>query len=113
MRLRIPLTAREASVPPLALAGGALSVGLGGLYLAGLLLTGGEIETGTTVRGVDIGGLSRAEATSKLERHWAQTGSRKLTVTVRARSSRGRPDSASTPGGPSTGRCTPAPIRSA
>ncbi|WP_149824469.1 VanW family protein [Streptomyces tailanensis] len=82
MRLRIPLTAREASVPPLALAGGALSVGLGGLYLAGLLLTGGEIETGTTVRGVDIGGLSRAEATAKLERQWAETGSRKLTVKV-------------------------------
>jgi vancomycin resistance protein YoaR len=71
-----------ASVPPLALAGGALAVGVGGLYLAGLLLTGGEIETGTTVRGVDIGGLSRAEATRKLEQSLATAGSKQLAVRV-------------------------------
>jgi vancomycin resistance protein YoaR len=76
MRPRIP------SVPPVALAGGALTVGIGGLYLAGLLLTGGEIETGTTVRGVDIGGLSRAEATRKLEERLGAAGSRELAVTV-------------------------------
>ncbi|MFD7439713.1 VanW family protein [Streptomyces sp. NPDC059861] len=73
---------RIASFPPAALAGGALTVGIGGLYLAGLLLTGGEIEAGTTVRGVDIGGLTRAEATTKLEQHLAATGPQKLAVKV-------------------------------
>jgi vancomycin resistance protein YoaR len=76
MRLRI------ASVPPLALTGGALTVGLGGLYLAGLLVTGGEIEAGTTVRGVDIGGLSRAEAVRKLDDHLEAAGAKKLAVKV-------------------------------
>ncbi|MGW3683322.1 VanW family protein [Streptomyces prasinus] len=73
---------RIASLPPVALAGGALTVGIGGLYLAGLLLTGGEIEAGTTVRGVDIGGLTREEATRKLERHLAAAAPRKLAVQV-------------------------------
>ncbi|MGW9495021.1 VanW family protein [Streptomyces prasinus] len=82
MRPRIASLSRMASLPPVALAGGALAVGTGGLYLAGLLLTGGEIEAGTTVRGVDIGGLTREEATRKLERHLAAAGPRKLAVQV-------------------------------
>lgn len=82
MHPRIPSTSRMASLPPVALAGGALTVGIGGLYLAGLLLTGGEIEAGTTVRGVDIGGLAREEATRKLDRHLAAAGPRKLAVKV-------------------------------
>lgn len=73
---------RIASLPPVALAGSALTVGIGGLYLAGLLITGGEIETGTTVRGMDIGGLTREEATRKLEQHLAETGPRELAVQV-------------------------------
>ncbi|MGZ3097621.1 VanW family protein [Streptomyces sp. H72] len=73
---------RTVSFPPVALAGGALAVGLGGLYLVGLLVTGGEIEAGTTVRGVDIGGLSREEATRKLERHLVAGGPRELAVQV-------------------------------
>ncbi|MEU2285796.1 VanW family protein [Streptomyces sp. NPDC013178] len=73
---------RIASVPPLALAGGALTVGVGALYLAGLLLTGGEIEAGTTVRGVDLGGLSRTEAVRKLDEHLTAAGSRQLAVKV-------------------------------
>ncbi|MGP4011192.1 VanW family protein [Streptomyces sp. 4N124] len=76
MRPRIP------SVPPLALAGGALTVGVGGLYLAGLLLAGGDIDTGTTVRGVDIGGLTRAEAAEKLEERLGEAASQDLAVTV-------------------------------
>ncbi|WP_159765947.1 VanW family protein [Streptomyces sp. HM190] len=80
MRLRI------ASMPPLALTGGALTVGLGGLYLAGLLVAGGDIEAGTTVRGVDIGGLSHAEAVRKLDDRLAAAGARKLTVKVGDRS---------------------------
>lgn len=73
---------RIASVPPLALTGGALTLGVGALYLAGLLLTGGDIAPGTTVRGVDIGGLSRAEAVRKLDRRLAAAGSRELAVRV-------------------------------
>ncbi|WP_329047695.1 VanW family protein [Streptomyces violaceus] len=73
---------RITSLPPFALAGGALAVGVGGLYLAGLMLTGGEIDTGTTVRGVEIGGLSRAEAVRKLERHLGADGAREMPVKV-------------------------------
>ncbi|MGX1267201.1 VanW family protein [Streptomyces phaeoluteigriseus] len=82
MRPRIPSALRRASLPPVALAGGALTVGIGGLYLAALLLTGGEIEAGTTVRGVDIGGLSREEAARKLDQQLVATGPRKLAVRV-------------------------------
>ncbi|CAM5248712.1 VanW family protein [Streptomyces aurantiogriseus] len=77
---------RIASVPPLALAGGALTVGVGALYLAGLLITGGEIEAGTTVRGMDLGGLSRTEAVRKLDEHLAAVGSQELAVKVGDRS---------------------------
>ncbi|MFF7857471.1 VanW family protein [Streptomyces sp. NPDC007904] len=82
MRPRITSIPRIASLPPVALAGGALTVGIGGLYLAGLLLTGGEIEAGTTVRGVDIGGLTREEAGRKLERQLVEAGPRTLAVRV-------------------------------
>ncbi|GGS94958.1 VanW family protein [Streptomyces violaceus] len=82
MRPRITSLPRIASLPPFALAGGALAVGVGGLYLAGLLLTGGEIDTGTTVRGVEIGGLSHAEAVRKLERHLGADGAREMPVKV-------------------------------
>ncbi|MEU0203319.1 MULTISPECIES: VanW family protein [unclassified Streptomyces] len=82
MRPRTASVPRITSLPPLALAGGALAVGVGGLYLAGLVLTGGEIDSGTTVRGVEIGGLSRAEAVRKLERRLGAVGARELTVKV-------------------------------
>ncbi|QOV38521.1 VanW family protein [Streptomyces ferrugineus] len=84
MRLRVPTAParRITALPPLALAGGALAVGFGGLYLTGLLVAGGDIEDGTTVRGVDIGGLSRAEAVRKLEDRLGPASTRDLTVTV-------------------------------
>ncbi|MFF9060219.1 VanW family protein [Streptomyces sp. NPDC014882] len=82
MRPRVLSALCTAPPRPVALAGGALAIGTGGLYLAALLLTGGEIEAGTTVRGVDIGGLSREEATRKLEQHLVTAGPRKLTVRV-------------------------------
>ncbi|QWB21114.1 MULTISPECIES: VanW family protein [Streptomyces] len=82
MRPRISSVPRITSLPPFALAGGALAVGVGGMYLTGLMLTGGEIDTGTTVRGVEIGGLSRAEAVRKLERRLGADGSRELPVRV-------------------------------
>ncbi|MFD9107807.1 VanW family protein [Streptomyces bottropensis] len=77
---------RIASVPAPVLTGGVLTVGLGGLYLAGLLVTGGDIAEGTTVHGVDIGGLSRTEAIHKLDDHLAAAGSRDLAVRVGDRS---------------------------
>ncbi|CAL9339016.1 hypothetical protein SUDANB105_00230 [Streptomyces sp. enrichment culture] len=82
MRPRIPSASRIASLPPVALAGGALAVGVGGLYLTGLLIAGGEIEAGTTVRGVDIGGLNHDAAVRKLERHLSAAGSRQIAVEV-------------------------------
>ncbi|MFD9408127.1 VanW family protein [Streptomyces sp. NPDC059989] len=51
----------------LPVAGGAVVLGLGGLYGAGLAV-GGDIASGTQVRGVDIGGMSRAEAERTLAR---------------------------------------------
>ncbi|EFL36934.1 VanW family protein [Streptomyces viridochromogenes DSM 40736] len=57
-------------------------MGVGGLYLTGLMLTGGEIDSGTTVRGVEIGGLSRAEAVRKLERDLGPAGTRTLPVKI-------------------------------
>ncbi|MFI2907094.1 VanW family protein [Streptomyces fungicidicus] len=82
MRPRIPSVPRTPSLPRVALAGGALAIGFGGLYLAGLLITGGEIETGTTVRGVDIGGLTHEEAARKLERDLPAAGPGELRVKV-------------------------------
>ncbi|MFD8236608.1 VanW family protein [Streptomyces sp. NPDC059696] len=94
MRPRATPVPRTASLPPVALAGGALAVGVGGLYLAGLLLTGGHIDSGTTVRGVDIGGLSRTEAVRKLERELGPAGARELDVTVGDRTGRVDPQRA-------------------
>jgi vancomycin resistance protein YoaR len=82
MRPGIPTSLRTAHRSSVALAGGALTVGIGGLYLAGLLLTGGEIQAGTTVRGVDVGGLTREEAARKLGRHLVEAGPRELAVKV-------------------------------
>ncbi|GAA2280356.1 VanW family protein [Streptomyces hawaiiensis] len=94
MRPRTAFAPRIASLPPVALAGGALAVGVGGLYLAGLLLTGGHIDSGTTVRGVDIGGLSRSEAVAKLERALGAAGARELPVMVGDRPGRLDPERA-------------------
>ncbi|MFF7736395.1 VanW family protein [Streptomyces sp. NPDC007984] len=82
MRPRTASVPRITSLPSLALAGGALAVGVGGLYLAGLVLTGGHIDSGTTVRGVEIGGLSRTEAVRKLERELGAAGARELPMKV-------------------------------
>ncbi|MFD9406011.1 VanW family protein [Streptomyces sp. NPDC059989] len=62
-------TGKRWSVPGLVgVAGGAAVVGLGGLYAAGLLWAGEDVAPGTKVRGVDIGGMSRAEARQALDR---------------------------------------------
>ncbi|MDI3403971.1 VanW family protein [Streptomyces cavernicola] len=62
---------RPAYLRPAAIAGGVLAVGAGGLYLAGSLVNGDGIDPGTQIRGVDVGGLSKAEARQKLERELA------------------------------------------
>ncbi|MGW0465168.1 VanW family protein [Streptomyces sp. NPDC003027] len=49
-----------------ATAAGAVVVVAGGLYVAGLVATGEDISEGTRVSGVDIGGMSRAEARDRL-----------------------------------------------
>ncbi|MGW9084420.1 VanW family protein [Streptomyces yangpuensis] len=48
-------------------AGGAVVLGLGGLYVTGLV-AGGDVDQGTRVRGVDIGGLPVAQARRVLDR---------------------------------------------
>ncbi|MFE0642965.1 VanW family protein [Streptomyces sp. NPDC058877] len=62
-------TPREGRRPHLrtaAIATGVVAVAAGGLYVAGLLATGDDISAGTRVDGVDIGGMSRAEAEAAL-----------------------------------------------
>lgn len=49
-----------------AIAAGVVAAVAGGLYVAGLLAAGDDISAGTRVDGVDIGGLSRAEAAARL-----------------------------------------------
>ncbi|MDG4865361.1 VanW family protein [Streptomyces sp. T-3] len=73
-------------IHPAAAAGGAVVVGAGGLYLAGLLLAGDGISSGTQVRGVDIGGLSLTQAREKLEKEHARTASEPLKLNVGGRS---------------------------
>ncbi|MFG2987751.1 VanW family protein [Streptomyces sp. NPDC048257] len=51
----------------LPIAGGAVVLGLGGLYGTALAV-GGDIDQGTRVLGVDLGGMSRAEARQVLTR---------------------------------------------
>ncbi|MCX4544853.1 VanW family protein [Streptomyces sp. NBC_01565] len=53
----------------LPLAAGAAVLGFGGLYVTGLIATGDAVADGTSVRGVDIGGMSRTEAKTALDRH--------------------------------------------
>ncbi|MFI8520717.1 VanW family protein [Streptomyces sp. NPDC085481] len=57
---------RRGHIRKAALATGAVAAVAGGLYVAGLATQGGDISEGTRVDGVDIGGLSRAEAAAKL-----------------------------------------------
>lgn len=52
----------------LPLVGGAAALGFGGLYFTGLAMAADTVADGTHVRGVDIGGMSRAEAKAALDR---------------------------------------------
>ncbi|MGW4162474.1 VanW family protein [Streptomyces sp. NPDC004788] len=57
---------RRGHIRKAALATGAVAAVAGGLYVAGLVATGDDISAGTRVSGIDIGGLSRAEAAARL-----------------------------------------------
>ncbi|MFF8839363.1 VanW family protein [Streptomyces sp. NPDC015130] len=89
-------TPREGRSPRLrtaAIATGVVAVAAGGLYVAGLLTAGDDISAGTSVAGVDVGGMSRAEARAKLAAEapaaWTapipvQVGDRETTVSPAA-----------------------------
>lgn len=62
----------------LTIAGGTVVLTLGGLYAAGLAAA--DIAEGTEVRGVDIGGMSRAEARQKLDRELGKAFAAPLTL---------------------------------
>lgn len=62
-------------------AGGAVVLGLGGLYVTGLV-AGGDIPQGTRVRGVDLGGMSRAEALRTLARELGPGAAAPLVVKI-------------------------------
>ncbi|MEU8619588.1 VanW family protein [Streptomyces sp. NPDC048623] len=57
---------RRGHIRKAAIATGAVAAVAGGLYVAGLVATGDDISQGTRVNGIDIGGLSRAEAAARL-----------------------------------------------
>lgn len=63
-------------------AGAAVGVGFGGLYLVGLLASGDDVPEGTRVSGVDIGGLSRSQAREKLDRDLGEAWAKPLRVRV-------------------------------
>ncbi|MFF7296959.1 VanW family protein [Streptomyces sp. NPDC008265] len=73
------------------LAAGAAAVGFGGLYAAGLLLTGDEVAPGTKVRGVPIGGMGRAEAARTLDRELGPAASAPLALRIGERTERASP----------------------
>ncbi|MFE4590053.1 VanW family protein [Streptomyces laurentii] len=57
---------RRSPIRMAVIATGVVAAAAGGLYVAGLVATGDDISAGTRVSGVDIGGMSRAEATARL-----------------------------------------------
>ncbi|MFC5156085.1 VanW family protein [Streptomyces amakusaensis] len=69
-------------IHPVAATSGVVVAGFGALYLAGLLLTGDEIPEDTSVRGVDIGGLSQSEARRKLDERLGTSATGPLTVKI-------------------------------
>ncbi|GAA1895512.1 VanW family protein [Streptomyces sodiiphilus] len=74
------LRERLAQLPRPALVGGAVAIALGGTYLTGQLVVGSTIAPGTSVHGVDIGGLTPQAARETLDRELA--GARTAPVPV-------------------------------
>ncbi|MFZ3468428.1 VanW family protein [Streptomyces sp. 4.24] len=85
-------TGKRWTVPGIAgVAGGAAVLGFGGLYAAGLLLAGEDVAAGTKVRGVDIGGMSRAEARQALDRELGPAAAAPLELRIGERAERAQP----------------------
>lgn len=72
-------------------AGGVAVLGFGGLYAAGLLLAGEDMAAGTKVRGVDIGGMSRAEARQTLDRALGPSAEAPLGLRIGERTEQAQP----------------------
>ncbi|MEU5404174.1 VanW family protein [Streptomyces sp. NPDC005963] len=72
-------------IHPAAATGGALAVGVGALYLSGLLLTADEIPEGTSVRGVNIGGMSQSQAREVLDRELGASATAPVAVKIGTR----------------------------
>ncbi|MFE5625453.1 VanW family protein [Streptomyces virginiae] len=62
-------------------AGGAVVLGLGGLYVTGLA-AGGDVDQGTRVRGVDIGGMTVAQAREALDRELGPTAAAPVAMKI-------------------------------
>ncbi|WP_407840581.1 VanW family protein [Streptomyces sp. DSM 116496] len=85
-------TRKRWTVPGVAgVAGGVAVLGFGGLYAAGLLLAGDDIAAGTKVRGVDIGGMSRAEARQTLNRALGPSAAAPLVLRIGERTEQAQP----------------------
>ncbi|MET9853343.1 VanW family protein [Streptomyces sp. NPDC006450] len=85
-------TGKRWTVPGVAgVAGGVAVLGFGGLYAAGLLLAGDDMAAGTKVRGVDIGGMSRAEARQTLNRALGPSAAAPLALRVGGRTEQAQP----------------------
>lgn len=72
-------------------AGGVAVLGFGGLYAAGLLLAGDDTAPGTKVRGIDIGGMSRAEARQTLNRALGPSAAAPLGLRIGDRTEQAQP----------------------
>ncbi|MEV6653742.1 VanW family protein [Streptomyces sp. NPDC051219] len=75
----------------LSITGGAVVLGLGGLYVTGLV-AGDDIAEGTRVRGVDIGGMSKAAAQRDLDRKLGQAFAAPVTMKIGDRIEKADPD---------------------
>ncbi|MEU8525866.1 VanW family protein [Streptomyces sp. NPDC048629] len=73
---------RRGHIRTAAIAAGVVAAVAGGLYVAGLLATGDDISAGTRVDGVDIGGLSRAEAAARLASAGPAAWKQPIAVTI-------------------------------
>ena len=69
-----------------------LVVLFGGLYVVGYLVTSDKVPRGTTVNGVDIGGLHPTAAEATLEEELAPVAKQPIVVTADGRRERIRPD---------------------
>ncbi|RSS78338.1 VanW family protein, partial [Streptomyces sp. WAC06614] len=75
----------------LPVAGGVAVLGFGGLYVTGLVVAGDDIAAGTRVQGIDIGGMSRAEAGRVLDRELGPTAAAPIPLRIGDRTEQALP----------------------